>query len=80
MKRVKLLFFLGLLLCSQYLSAQNKQRLINNWEYLQGDLGGIWEAIRPAKEGSPETVPLWQNVNLPHCFNALNSVDPDENY
>jgi beta-galactosidase len=79
-KRVKLLFFLGLLLCSQYLSAQNKQRLINNWEYLQGDLGGIWEAIRPAKEGSPETVPLWHNVSLPHCFNALNSVDPDENY
>ncbi|MFA4870584.1 MAG: glycoside hydrolase family 2 TIM barrel-domain containing protein [Pedobacter sp.] len=80
MKRVKLLFFLGLLLCSQYLSAQNNQRLINNWEYLKGDLGGIWEAIRPAKEGSPETVPLWQNVSLPHCFNALNSVDPDENY
>jgi beta-galactosidase len=67
-------------MCSQYISAQNKQRLINNWEYLKGDLGGVWEAIRPVKEGNPESVPLWQTVNLPHCFNALNSVDPDENY
>ncbi|WEK17631.1 MAG: glycoside hydrolase family 2 TIM barrel-domain containing protein [Candidatus Pedobacter colombiensis] len=80
MKRFKLVFFIGLLICSQYISAQNKQRLVNNWEYLKGDLGGVWEAIRPVKEGNPESVPLWQNVKLPHCFNALNSVDPDENY
>lgn len=80
MKRVKLVFFLGLLLCSQYNFAQNKQRLTNNWEYLKGDLGGIWEAVRPVKEGNPESVPLWQKVSLPHCFNALDGVDPDVNY
>lgn len=80
MKRVKLVFFIGLLLCSQYISAQNKQRLINNWEYLKGDLGGVWEAVRPVKEGNPETVPLWQTVKLPHCFNAQDAVDPDQNY
>ncbi|MBE9600206.1 glycoside hydrolase family 2 TIM barrel-domain containing protein [Pedobacter sp. MC2016-24] len=80
MKRVKLVFFLGLLICSQGVFAQNKQRLIKNWEYLKGDLGGVWEAVRPVKEGNPESVPLWQTVTLPHCFNALDAVDPDVNY
>lgn len=79
-KRVKLVFFIGLLICGQQISAQNKQRLVNNWEYLKGDLGGAWEAVRPVKAGNPESVPLWQKVNLPHCFNALDAVDPDENY
>nr|WP_121271964.1 glycoside hydrolase family 2 TIM barrel-domain containing protein [Pedobacter schmidteae] len=60
--------------------AQHKQRLNNNWEYLKGDLGGVWEAVRPVKEGNPESVPLWQKVSLPHCFNALDAVDPDLNY
>lgn len=80
MKRIKLVLFLGLLICSQYTIAQNKQRLINNWSYLKGDLGGVWEAIRPVKDGNPESVPLWQDVKLPHCFNALDAVDPDVNY
>jgi len=79
-KRIKLVLFLGLLICSQYTIAQNKQRLINNWSYLKGDLGGVWEAIRPVKDGNPESVPLWQDVKLPHCFNALDAVDPDVNY
>ena len=79
-KRVKLVFFLGLLICSQFIFAQKKQRLVHNWEYLKGDLGGVWEAVRPVKEGNPESVPLWQKVNLPHCFNALDAVDPDVNY
>lgn len=80
MKRVKLVFFIGLLICSQQIFGQNRQRLVNNWEYLKGDLGGAWEAVRPVKEGNPESVPLWQTVNLPHCFNALDAVDPDQNY
>jgi len=33
-----------------------------------------------AKPGKPETVPLWQSVTLPHCFNAEDAVDPDVNY
>ncbi|WP_316814960.1 glycoside hydrolase family 2 TIM barrel-domain containing protein [Pedobacter nyackensis] len=80
MKRTKLVLFLGLLICSQYTIAQHKQRLINDWSYLKGDLGGVWEAIRPVKDGNPESVPLWQDVKLPHCFNALDAVDPDVNY
>lgn len=57
-----------------------KIRLTENWEYLKGDLGSIWEAVRPASPGSPEAVPLWQKVTLPHCFNAEDAVDPDVSY
>ncbi|MCL2650233.1 MAG: DUF4982 domain-containing protein [Candidatus Azobacteroides sp.] len=57
-----------------------KIRLTNNWEFLRGDLGSIWEAARPAAKGDPETVPLWTEVTLPHCFNAEDAVDPDVNY
>lgn len=80
----KLFILCGILLycLSTYakVPATGKIRLIDNWEYLQGDLGGIWEAVRPASPGSPETVPLWQKVTLPHCFNAEDAVDPEKNY
>lgn len=61
-------------------SAQQSIRLNKNWEFLKQDLGGIWEAVRPVGVGNPEAVPLWQNVNLPHCVNAEDAVDPDVNY
>ena len=61
-------------------SAQQSHRLNNEWEFLKGDLGSIWEAVRPVKPGSSESVPLWDNVILPHCFNARDAVDPDLNY
>ncbi len=56
------------------------QRLTENWLYVRGDLGGVWETARQAKPGKPETVPLWTEVTLPHCFNASDAVDPDVNY
>ncbi len=59
---------------------ENKVRLNDNWKFLKSDLGGIWEAVRPVKEGNPESVPLWEAVTLPHCFNAEDAVDPDVNY
>ena len=40
----------------------NKTRLNEGWEFLRGDLGNVWEAVRPAAIGSPETVPLWDKV------------------
>lgn len=55
-------------------------RISDNWKFLKSDLGGIWEAVRPVKEGNPESVPLWENVTLPHCFNSSDAVDPDVNY
>ncbi|MDR2680113.1 MAG: glycoside hydrolase family 2 protein [Tannerella sp.] len=60
--------------------ANRKIRLTDDWEYLRGDIGNIWEAVRPAAAGSPESVPLWEKVSLPHCFNAEDAVDPDVNY
>jgi beta-galactosidase len=55
-------------------------RLNSDWEFLKQDLGGIWEAVRPVGKGNPESVPLWENVSLPHCVNATDAVDPDVNY
>lgn len=60
--------------------SQEKIRLTNNWEFLKQDLGGIWEAVRPVGKGNPESVPLWEKVSMPHCFNAEDAVDPDVNY
>lgn len=78
---VSICVFLGL---SVSLSAQinydRKERLNNGWEFLRQDLGSIWEGVRPAIQGDPETVPLWTKVSLPHCFNAEDAVDPDVNY
>src|SRR5688572_32395080 len=68
------------LLCCQLLPAQQKTRLINNWDFLKQDLGGIWEAVRSVKQGNPEDVPLWTKVSLPHCVNAEDAVDPNVNY
>ena len=30
----------------------HKTRLTDNWLYLRGDIGNIWEAVRPAAPGS----------------------------
>jgi beta-galactosidase len=69
------------LISSTLFSQQNTNiRLNDNWKFLKGDLGGIWEAVRPVKDGNPESVPLWENVSLPHCYNATDAVDPDVNY
>ena len=58
----------------------NKTRLNDDWLFLKSDIGNIWEAVRPAGRNSPETVPIWEKVSLPHCFNAEDAVDPDVNY
>ncbi|MDR1526729.1 MAG: glycoside hydrolase family 2 protein [Dysgonamonadaceae bacterium] len=57
-----------------------KIRLNNDWEFLKGDLGSIWEGVRPIRPDDPEAVPLWEKVSLPHCFNAEDAVDPYTNY
>lgn len=62
------------------LQAQESKRIDREWDFLKSDLGGIWEAVRPVGAGNPESVPLWQIVSLPHCYNALDAVDPAVNY
>jgi len=74
---IALLLILGGL---NQLQAQMSMRLNKGWEFVKQDLGGVWEAIRPVKTGNPEELPFWQKVNLPHCFNATDAVDPDVNY
>ncbi len=49
-------------------------RLATGWEYLQGSLGGPWEAWHS------EEVAAWQSVAMPHCFNAYDGCDPDVPY
>ena len=49
---------------------EHSSRLNQGWEFLKGDLGGIWEAVRPVKKGSPESVPLWDTVSLPATWFA----------
>jgi beta-galactosidase len=60
--------------------AQQCFRLIDNWEFLRQDLGGVWEAVRPVAKGDPGSVPVWSSITLPHCVNARDAVDPDGNY
>ncbi|HEX3253521.1 MAG TPA: hypothetical protein VHS05_29075, partial [Pyrinomonadaceae bacterium] len=49
---------------------------ISAWEYRRGSLGGPWEAWRKANDDAN----VWTRVQLPHCFNAYDSVDPDVPY
>ena len=83
MKRLSSIFILFNLLIlplNATIPTQQRIRLTDSWEYLKGDLGSIWEAVRAAAPGSSEAVPIWQQVTLPHCFNAEDAVDPDINY
>jgi beta-galactosidase len=50
------------------------RRLTDGWEFLQGSLGGPWEAWHS------EEVAAWQQVAMPHCFNAYDGCDPDIPY
>jgi beta-galactosidase len=54
----------------------NSQILSTGWEYFRGSLGSAWDVWR--KDLADTTV--WQKVELPHCFNARDAVDPDEPY
>ena len=76
----KLLLAIAIALIATSCYAQQSTKLNTGWEYVKHDLGGIWEAVRPVAAGGPESVPLWQNATLPHCFNAQDAVDPDVNY
>ena len=54
----------------------HSRRLLTGWDYRQGSLGGAWEVWRKASDDAT----TWQPVELPHCFNALDAVDPDAPY
>ncbi|WP_084224907.1 glycoside hydrolase family 2 TIM barrel-domain containing protein [Paenibacillus pectinilyticus] len=55
------------------------QRLTHNWAYIQSSLGGAWEVWRKDKLNNHYNL-AWSEVELPHCFNALDAMDPDVPY
>ncbi|GGA08847.1 hypothetical protein GCM10008018_63080 [Paenibacillus marchantiophytorum] len=55
------------------------KRLNTGWEYLQSSLGGVWEVWRKDKLNNHYNL-AWQEVELPHCFNALDAMEPDKPY
>ena len=52
----------------------------SGWQFIRQDMANAWEVFRPVQAGKPESVPLWSHVNLPHCWNAWDAVDPNVNY
>lgn len=52
------------------------RRIIDGWQFHKGELGGAWDVWR-ADEGNDI---VWKTVQLPHCFNARDAVDPDTPY
>jgi beta-galactosidase len=52
--------------------AQEVNRIDTGWEFFRGALKDPSEAWRTGRQ--------WQPVALPHCFNAMDSCDPDISY
>lgn len=78
MKRIS--WLLIILLQTIGLNAQDVMTLSGGWQFIRQDMANAWEVFRPAKSGKPESVPLWTDVTLPHCFNATDAVEPGVNY
>jgi beta-galactosidase len=73
-------FFALFFLSAFSVAAQQKIRLNTGWQFLREDLGGVWESVRDIGKVNQGSVPMWDSVRLPHCFNAKDAVDPDVNY
>jgi beta-galactosidase len=59
-------------------AAPVRRRLTTGWHYHRGSLAHVWEVWRPANTGD---APMsWDPVEVPHCFNARDCVDPDAPY
>jgi beta-galactosidase len=50
------------------------KRLDAGWEFRQGAIGGVDQVWNSEQAAS------WQAAILPHCFNGLDSCDPDQPY
>lgn len=70
---------LGFLTFALVMTVNAKVKLCH-WQFIRTDLANVWEVERPALPGKPESVPLWQEVTLPHCYNAEDGVAPGVNY
>ena len=52
-----------------------RRAVTKDWEFRKGNLGGVWEVWRKVRDNPP-----WESVEIPHCFNAFDAVDPDAPY
>jgi len=57
---------------------QDSTTLVSGWQFVRRDLGGIWETLRSHDRALD--LPMWSSVELPHCYNATDAVDPDTEY
>ena len=57
---------------------QDRTTLTSGWQFVRKDLGGVWETLR-SKDRALD-LPAWSTVELPHCYNATDAVDPDGAY
>lgn len=60
--------------------AQQSHPLDTGWQFVPMHMANGWEVFRPVQPGKPESVPQWETVTLPHCYNAFDAVDPDRPY
>ena len=74
------LLFIMTCVAAIHVAAQVRLPLTDGWQFIRQDMAGPWEVFRPVKPGKPESVPLWHDVTLPHCYNASDGVDPYVNY
>jgi beta-galactosidase len=73
---VKCLFIISLFLGKNPAFAGERIPIHTGWAFLRGDLGHVWEAVRVPQKGQPTNFPVWSQVELPHCYNAFDAVDP----
>ncbi|TKG95083.1 glycoside hydrolase family 2 protein [Puteibacter caeruleilacunae] len=76
MKRTLILMFLLSLTLGLFSQESSREKINDNWQFVQGDLGGPYDAMRKSFN---RTV-MWSKVQLPHCFNAFDALDPDVKY
>jgi beta-galactosidase len=55
-------------------TSTTSETLTSGWEYFRGSLGSAWDVWR--KDMAASTV--WTPIEVPHCFNARDAVNPDQ--
>jgi beta-galactosidase len=61
---------------STFANQASSEKLATGWEFFQGSLGSVWDVWRADMAEST----VWRKVEIPHCFNARDAVDPDQPY
>jgi beta-galactosidase len=75
MKAMKqLLIFPAMLFFVLSATAQTK---LDYWWFYRAEIGSPWEAFRSEKISK---LPHFEEVTVPHCYNALDAVDPEGPY